>query len=144
MQTWTTNNQGRLKEYIRHAEEWAGAKTKAQTENESGWDLVKRLSSGVCGCADGRCGWTKNADSFFERNAATVDRELLAATLAAVLESRPGKTRRIPMLTGCTNGGKSTIFDPVDNVFGEKAVQHTPALESTMPLANLASGEKRL
>ena len=47
------------------------------------------------------------------------------------------------MLTGCTNGGKSTIFDPVDNVFGEKAVQHTPALESSMPLANLASGDKR-
>ena len=68
MQAWTTNNQSRLKEYIRHAEEWAEAPAKARTETESGWDLVKRLFTDVCDCTGTCCGWVAAADAFFERN----------------------------------------------------------------------------
>ena len=142
MQAWVNKNQARLKEFLRHAEEWSVAPQKAASERETGWELVQRVARSECSCA-GMCGWHTAANSFFKRNKDTVDREHLASVLAAVLHQGPGKTRRIPMIAGCTNAGKSTIFDPVDHVFGERAVQHTPSLGSTMPLANLASGEKR-
>ena len=47
------------------------------------------------------------------------------------------------MLVGPSNAGKSTIFDPVDEVFGAQAVFHTPAMGAAMPLANLALKKKR-
>ena len=47
------------------------------------------------------------------------------------------------MIVGPTNGGKSTIFDPIDELFGEENVQHTPAIGAPIPLANLALKNKR-
>jgi hypothetical protein len=42
------------------------------------------------------------------------------------------------MIVGPTNAAKSTVLDPIDDVFGEGNVMHTPMLGSSMPLANLA------
>ena len=80
---------------------------------------------------------------FFDRNRATIDREHLAAALACIIRFGPSKTVRVPLLAGVTNAGKSTVLDPIDFVFGSRAVMHTPALCATMPLANLALASKR-
>ena len=87
--------------------------------------------------------WWHSAQAFFQRNSGTIDSDRLAACLAAVLEKGPNKTRRIPLIAGPTNAAKSTVLDPIDEVFGEDNVQHTFTLGATMPLANLALKKKR-
>lgn len=143
MQAFVNGNQSRLPEFIQHAQEWAAADDVAETETESDWDLLLRLSGLSCSCAGGQCAWSRAAQQFFQRNSSTIDGEHLAACIANVILQGPAKTRRVPLLVGPSNAAKSTIFDPVDNVFQEEMVFHTPALGSAMPLANLAVKRKR-
>ena len=143
MQSYVTKHQGRLKEQVAHAFEWGAAQECAKAEQESSWALVRRLAQGRCACQGEQCEWLVKANDFFLRNQATIDQERLAACTAALIEKGPGKTRRIPFLVGPTNSGKSTIYDPVDAVFGESMVHHTPAIGSSMPLANLSLKDKR-
>ncbi|CAE7818266.1 Ikbke [Symbiodinium sp. CCMP2456] len=70
---------------------------------------------------------------------ATVDPELLAASLANVICFGSNKTARVPMLAGITNVGKSMIFDPVVFVFCRQAVDFCPALGASMALSSLAT-----
>jgi len=142
MQAYVNRYQGRLHEYIEQAFEWSSAESIAQVETESDWSMLQRLAGQACSC-EGECSWSQAAKSFFERNAQTLDGDRLAACVAAVVQAGPAKTRRIPLLVGPSNAGKSTIFDPVDNVFGANAVFHTPAMGSPMALANLAVRKKR-
>ena len=142
MQGFINKHQGRLREYLEHASEWARAQQDAEAEKESDWALVQRLAQGTCACGMGACAWRQAADAFFDRNVGTMDRHRLAACFADVLRAGPAKTRRVPLLVGPTNSGKSTIFNPVDRVFGDSAVFHTPALASCA-LANLALQPKR-
>ena len=142
MRTYVVRNQGKLKELIKQSREWHAAKTVAAEERESDWELVQRVANGRCTCPAGECAWAEAAAAFFRRNCG-IDQERLAACFAAVLDKGPAKTRRVPMLVGPTNSGKSTIFDPVDSLLGEENVQHTPAVGASMPLANLALKSKR-
>jgi hypothetical protein len=104
---------------------------------------VQRLAKTICECPDGACRWWKAANTFFQRNQDTINSKWLAACLAAVLDKGPGKTRRIPLIVGPTNAAKSTVLDPIDDVFGDENVMHTPTLGPSIPLANLALRKKR-
>ena len=142
MQAYVSRQQGRLQEHITHANEWSAAEAIVQEEKESEWALLQRLAGDSCAC-EGECEWSHAAHDFFERNAQWIDGDRLAACVAAVVRDGPAKTRRVPLLVGPSNAGKSTIFDPVDNVFGADAVFHTPAMGSAMALANLVVRKKR-
>jgi len=144
MQHFLCRNQGRLAEYIKQAWAWDAAPQVAEEEKRSGWDIVIGLAREPCSCCTGGpCPWQGAAQAFFERNRQDLDSTRLAACLAQVMQNGPSKTARVPLLAGPTNAGKSTIFDPIDVVFGETKVFHTPALGSAMPLANLALCSKR-
>ena len=71
-----------------------------------------------------------------------VDRQRLAACLRAVIQHGPAKTRRVPLLTGPSNTGKSTILDPVRCVFGWGAVLNKPKIGATCPLSKLPRGKR--
>lgn len=143
MQAFVNRHQGRLREYIEHAREWSAAGATVQQESESDWSLLQRLADSRCSY-EGECAWSQAARSCFQRNAKSIDSDRLAACVAAIVQAGPAKTRRILLLVGPSSAGKSTIFDPVDNVFGDEAVFHTPAMGSPIALANLALKKKRL
>ena len=67
----------------------------------------------------------------------------MAASLRKVIQQGPSKTARVPLLIGPTNAGKSTIFEPVDAVFGFNRVLHKPKLGASCPLQKLAKGDRR-
>ena len=139
-QLFCLRNQKRLAELITGAEQWQRAKQQHDLELETDWSLIQRLSGGRCTC-EGECRWTSAASDFFRRNQATVDPELLAASLANVICFGPSKTARVPMLAGVTNAGKSMILDPVVAVFGRQAVDFCPALGASMALSSLATNK---
>jgi len=144
MINFVCRHQRQLKHLIGEAGEWARAPAAAAAERESDWELLHRLATGSCECSEGGvCAWLAAARAFFQRNAGTIDEERLAACLAKVIREGPGKLSRVPLLAGVTNAGKSTVLDPLDQVFGKERVFHTPAIGASMPLANLVSGAKR-
>ena len=55
----------------------------------------------------------------------------------------PSKAARVPLLAGASSSGKSTVTDPIDEVFGPENVQHRPDLGASMPLVNLSKGNRR-
>ena len=143
MQAFVATHQKRLPELLREAHEWGHAREDAAAEEETDWALLQRLARGACSCSEGPCQWLAAAEAFFARNRGCLDEERLAACVAMVVKEGPSKTARVPLLTGPTNSGKSTVFDSLDDVFGHAAVMHTPALGASMPLATLATQRKR-
>jgi hypothetical protein len=141
MRVFVHNQQGRLKELIQHAADWHNAEEVASFEKESDWDLVQRVAKGRCSC-QGQCKWWAQVEGFFHRNRATIDRQRVAACFLDVLRFGPSKTRRVPLMHGPTNSGKSTVWNPVDDLFGEQYVFHTPAVASCA-FANIALLPKR-
>ena len=147
MQTYINRQQRRLKEMIEDAFAWEAAQQAAATEKEKDWDLVVRLSKGVCECGDGGCAWWAAASEFFARNAEQpgvlgVDRQLLAASLRNVIQRGPSKIDRVPLLVGPSNSGKSTVLDPVREVFGPECVFNKPKLGAPCPLSKLPRGKR--
>ena len=132
VQNFVCRNQAKLPELLAQATAWQGAEADAAMERECDRALIQRLASGSCACGL-VCVWAQAATSFCERNAATLDGEALAACLAKVICEGPSKTARVPLIAGVSNAGKSTLLDPLDNVFGPERVLHTPALGATMP-----------
>jgi hypothetical protein len=144
MLAFVSRHQSQLKRLLAEADEWSRAQVTAAAERESGWQLLHRLAASTCACSNGEaCQWSVAAQAFFQRNVATIDQDRFAACLAKVVQEGPGKKSRVPLLAGVTNAGKSTVLDPIDDVFGSDKVFHTPALGASMPLANLATGTKR-
>jgi hypothetical protein len=139
-QLYCLRNQKRLPELLAGAIQWRDAKQQRALEQETDWALVQRLARSSCSCS-GPCNWWMAAGDFFQRNAATVDRDLLAAALANVICHGPSKTARVPLLAGVTNAGKSLIFDPVINVFGRDAVDFCPAQGASMALSSLVTSK---
>ncbi len=64
---------------------------------------------------------------FFEGNAASLNQSRLAVALRDIIVHGPAKTRRVPLLVGPSNSGKTTIILPFDDVFGHARVFHKPA-----------------
>ena len=138
---FVAKNQRKLQGLIEEAQEWRDAKTRAQTENLTGWQQAQAAARTSCRLEErGQCTWKSACLNFFERNTSISSRHLAVAT-AKVLSEGPSKTARVPLLVGPSNSGKSTIFDPVDVLFGAAQVFHTPAVGS-MALANLAMRPK--
>ena len=50
MQLWVSKNQHRLKELLRHAQEWNDAPVAAQEEALSDWAIVLRAAQTPCAC----------------------------------------------------------------------------------------------
>jgi hypothetical protein len=92
MREWVHKQQGRLREYLQHAQEWRDAEEVASFEAESDWDLVQRVAKEKCAC-QGECKWWLQAKAFFDRNSTTIDRHRVAACFLDVLRSGPSKTR---------------------------------------------------
>ena len=67
----------------------------------------------------------------------------MAACLRKIIQLGPSKTARVPLLIGPTNAAKSTLFEPVDAVFGFNRVLHKPKLGASCPLQKLAKGDRR-
>ena len=85
LQAFLSKSQRRLQEYLDDAKEWREAEAVASAERLSDWELVSSKARQSCKCKDGLCQWWQAAEEFFERNAATIDRKALAASLAAVI-----------------------------------------------------------
>ena len=139
-QLYCMRNQKRLPDLIEGALQWRDAKKLHAVEQETDWDLLQRLAGTSCACS-GPCLWWMAMSDFFRRNQATVDGELLAAALAQVICHGPSKTRRVPLIAGVTNAGKSLVLDPLVNVFGRKAVDFCPAQGASMALSSLATSK---
>ena len=144
VQRFVSRNQKHLKQLLKEAKAWADAPEVAAAERKTDWQLIQSLALDPCSCtSDGPCQWEAAVRPFFVRNAASIDEEWLAACLAKVICDGPGKNARVPLLVGVTNAGKSTVLESIDAVFGPENVFHTPDLRATMPLANLATTQKR-
>eukprot|EP00438_Fugacium_kawagutii_P003219 Skav200447 [mRNA] locus=scaffold1922:147746:149470:+ [translate_table: standard] len=136
MQIFVHQKQKYLKEYLADAAEWGLAREKAAAERKSEWETLCGAADDVCphGCT---CTYASAASAFFEANAATVKRVELAVALRSILLMGPSKTTRVPMITGPTNSGKSTLVLPLDDLFGFAQVFHKPALGSSFALRNI-------
>ena len=151
VQAYVRNNVKQLNQLLDESDEWAAAQAKAAEEAErdvEDWALFEKLAAGgPCTCLKGRatgtCAWRRAVDEFLENNKATIDRQELAASLRRIVVEGAKKTSRVPLLVGPKNSGKSTYFDPVDNVFGFQNVLHRPALGSKFGLANMRHRGKR-
>lgn len=143
VQAFVAKSQRRLQEFVEDAHAWASAKEAAEQEKLSDWDLISKLASKACSCGDGACQWWHAADSFFTRNAGTIDRGFFASSLAMVICRGPSKTSRVPLVLGPTCAAKSTVLDPLVEVFGFQNVLHRPGEKATMALANCAKKGKR-
>ena len=128
MMLWVSGHQKKLKELIKEAIEWGAASQKAQLERETEWQLMERLAKdGTCECGSSGCLWWAMATNFFENNT-SIDRERLAAAIRKITMFGPSKDTPVPMIIGNKNCAKSTVVDPVLNVFGKEAVHTKPKL----------------
>jgi hypothetical protein len=143
MQVFIHKNQKCLKEFLSDAEEWSRAQEQAKAERETDWELVCRTAAGPCPCGD-CCTYADAAAAFFDKNKDTLSKNELAAALRSIIMKGPSKTTRVPMVTGPTNSGKTTIFLPFDSLFGFRHVLHKPALESKFALRNILNDKKFL
>ena len=128
MQSWVSNRQRKLNDLIKEAVDWGNAAQTATLENETEWQLVERLAAeGVCECGDDGCVWWAMASAFFEANKG-IDKERLAAAIRKIIMFGPSKDVPVPLITGPRNSAKSTVADPVINVFGRNNVLGKPKL----------------
>ena len=139
MQAFVHTNQKKLKEFLDEAAEWDRARSDARMEAETDWELVCRIAEGSC-CHEEVCSCMEAVTAFFAANAASISQNNLAAALRAIICSGPSKTTRVPLVTGPTNSGKTTLFLPFDEVFGFHRVFHKPALGSKFALRNILRG----
>ena len=143
MQKYVSNHQKDLTQYLQDAAEWGAAREKAAAERVTDWELVCRSAEGACphGCS---CAYAAAAEWIFDNNRCTLNKHGLAISLRAVIMQGPSKTRRIPLVIGQTNTGKSSLFLPVDILFGKKYVFHKPAKNSAFPLRNLLKDKRMI
>ena len=48
----------------------------------------------------------------------TIDQEFLAHCILKIIAEGPSKRNRVPLIVGPTNSMKSTLLNPVEEVFG--------------------------
>jgi hypothetical protein len=141
MQTFVSNNQRKLKEFLQDAQEWAAARATAAADRESDWDLLCRTASGPCPHG-ASCSYAAAARRILEMNTGSLSKEALALSLRAVILKGPSKTTRTPLIVGPTNTGKTTLILPFDKLFGANRVFHKPALGSKFALRNLMNDKR--
>ena len=143
MQLWIHCRQRKLKEFIQDALDMEGAKPAVALEKESEWALIERRSRETCSCGDAGCLWWSLASEFFKHNT-QIDQQRLAASLRKVICMGPCKVARVPIIVGTRNCAKSTVLDPIRNVFGTESVLGKPKLGAANgALSRLAKGNVR-
>lgn len=80
-----------------------------------------------CACSRRNCLSVLRPQEFFENNAASLDQTRLAVSLRNIIVDGPAKSRRVPLIVGPSNSGKTTIILPFDEVFGHAHLFHKPA-----------------
>ena len=143
IRAFVVKSQRRLQEFLDDAREWREAEEVAAQERLSDWDLIQSTARKTCKCPGGLCQWWEAAESFFDRNVATIDRRELASALALVINQGPGKNSRVPLIVGATNSAKSTVLNPLISLFGFSRVVHRPGEKASMALANVTKKHKR-
>ena len=141
MMVFVNQNQRKLNDFLADAEEWGAAREQAQRDRETDWAILCRAADEPCRHGDD-CAYCKAANRIFEKNAATLNKEELAAALRNIIINGPSKTTRVPIIVGPTNTGKSTLLIPIDLIFGFKNVFHRPALDSKFALRNLLKNKR--
>ena len=127
--------EAKLKEILQHAQFWDNAEALAAEEKPTEFDRVCQWAGKPCPCES--CGWAEAAKEFFSRNPQMGEAEFRhACTL--VVKLGPTKVSRVPVISGASNCGKSTMLDPVDRLWGERNVYHLPPLGGSMALSSLA------
>ena len=106
--------------------------------------MVEQLArDGSCQCGSLSCTWWALADKFFFNNPG-IDKELLTACIRKVITYGPSKDTPVPLIIGARNCAKSTVADPIINVFGEENVLGKPKLGAPNgALGELAKGNIR-
>ena len=141
MMVFVSQNQRKLNDFLADAEEWGAAREQAQRDRETDWAILCRAADQPC-CHGDDCAYCKAANRIFEKNAATLNKEELAAALRNIIINGPSKATRVPIIVGPTNTGKSTLLIPIDLLFGFKNVFHRPALDSKFALRNLLKNKR--
>ena len=142
MQAFVNKVQRRLPEYLEDAKAWSTAQASAAAAKETDWQLLVRTAGQQCSCTGGGCEWWDAAITFFERNL-QIDREHLASALCKVIAEGPSKTARVPLITGPRNAGKSTVLEPLVELFGHDAIVNKPKLGASCPLRKLVKDGAR-
>ena len=137
------SNQKKLKEILEEAAEWDRARSDARMEAETDWELVCRFAEATCSHS-GACSYAQSVATFFAANEASICQRHLAEALRSIICSGPSKTTRVPLVTGPTNSGKTTLFLPFDDLFGFHKVFHKPALGSKFALWNILRDKRFL
>ena len=140
LRAFVVKSMKRLQELLGEAAEWIKAEETAAAERLSDWQLICSKAKRKCKCPDGLCQWWQAAEEFFLRNAETLDRRALAASLAQIIRFGPGKNSRVPLIEGCTNSAKTTVLSPIVAVFGFSKIVHRPGEKASMALANVYQG----
>ena len=131
MKVFVKQVQRKLKEHIEDAEEWISAPAICAAQSQTEWDILCRAAEEGCPHGDD-CIYAKAAFEFFRAHAAGgMSQNALAACLRNIVMHGPSKDVRVPFLVGTTNTGKSTLVESFDDLFGESAVFHLPAITDT-------------
>ena len=145
MRLWVSGHQQKLRQLIQEAVDLGAASTEAKLEKESEWQIIeRRAKDGTCACGASGCVWWAMALQFFKRNK-RIDKERLAAAIRKIICFGPSKDVPVPLLIGDKNCAKSTMADPVINVFGKEHVHPKPKLGAPNgAYGELAEGKIRI
>ena len=143
MQSFVSQHQRRLKEYLEDAAEWEAARAQANLNRETDWNLLCRHADMQCPC--GRdCTYARAVQTIFDANSQSLSPTKLAADIRAIMLAGPSKTTPVPFIVGPTNSGKTTLVAPLNQLFGTKNVFHKPALNCKFALRNILKPNMRL
>ena len=141
MQVFVQKHQRKIGEYLADAKEWSEAKATAASERRSDWQVVCDAACRDCPLGES-CTYAVAAKAIAASNTESLNFRELAVALRAVICQGPSKTRRVPMIAGGTNTGKTTLLLPFDKLFGFSFILHKPALHSKFALRNITKDKR--
>ena len=71
-----------------------------------------------------------------------INGDQLYGAIAHTIEFGPSKTGKVPLLCGPSNASKSTLVNPIEDIFGEEYVFRNPPLEGSYTLQDLTDARR--
>ena len=105
----------------------ATAEEDARLEDVTDWQLMCNAADTPCEHGE-NCPYNIAAGEFFDAQAGSFTWTALARAIRQVTLYGPTKTTPVPFLVGPSNSGKTTVVQPLLDVFGEKNVFKLPAV----------------
>ena len=142
-QAFVNEHQGKLEVWIEEARAWRDAKKKAAMDNTTDIDLVREKAADPCPLktANGQCLWDTASEYIFMKNP-QINGDQLYGAIAHTIEFGPSKTGKVPLLCGPSNASKSTLVNPIEDIFGEEYVFRNPPLEGSYTLQDLTDAHR--